>query len=147
MTALSASQVRAVSLIASGERYGAVAAAVGVDVATVYRWRRLPEVRAALEAELDGLREELRDGLVAAGRVALEALVHVASDLDSPASARVAAGRELLSRLAPARLDVDHEVSGVPWLADLRAVLEAAPDEVIDALAGEPSEPERWLLE
>lgn len=87
-------QQRAVDLLMQGTRAAEVAAAVGVDRVTVWRWRQMPEV----EAEINARRHELWDASIERLRSLVpQALETLASELEGKHRLRAA---ETLLRVA-----------------------------------------------
>lgn len=89
-------QAAVVAEIALGKTWKAAAAATGVSEATIARWMRLEQVRAAVreqQAEIVGSAARAAVGNIT---TALSVLLHVALDVAAPASARVAAARGFL---------------------------------------------------
>lgn len=97
LTNLQANQVKALEALAAGGSVDEAAAAAGVTVRTVYRWRTSPDFAGALRAaNAEGLRELAR--LVAASsREAVEYLRAVIADVKAPHGVRIRAAGQLLS--------------------------------------------------
>jgi transposase-like protein len=100
-TGLTAQQERALSLLAGGERVAAVAKAVGVDRATLWRWAKLPAFRRQLlELRLIAKRDveaAMRRNVLLATRV----LGKILRDSRAAARDRISAARVVLGAGLP----------------------------------------------
>ncbi len=114
---LTETQRHALRLCASGVRRGRVAELVGVDPATLWRWRQLAAWREGLAELLEAADAEAADDLRALRGAALEALAELLAD--APPAVRLAAAREVLARTGTAG-DTRR-----PALADLSTLTDA----------------------
>jgi transposase-like protein len=131
-TQLSSQQQQAAEMLAAGKPVAEVAQTIGVDRATVWRWRQLPEFQEHMN-ELRGLAwraaaDKLRQNAV----VAVDVLGSVLTDATVPARDRIAAAREVIRAAGPLFDPAPQgaptppvETGGVPALdhSDWRAVI------------------------
>lgn len=129
-------QRHALRLGVAGMRPGEIAVAVGVDPATVSRWRRLPAFREALvvaqrEADADAV-DELR----ALRSVAVATLRDLLGP-DVPGAVRLAAARDVLARTGAPPEDVAADMSEVKTAVKtaLRRELSQLSDEELFGIA------------
>ncbi len=122
-------QLRAARMIAMGESYNDIAAQLGIDRTTIYRWRKLPRFSEEVKVLIDTATQEGRNRVVRdiqdINDVVLSTLLDVAQN-DSSGGARVSAARALTElvdraeeRAQRAQNDVMRDQSG-----DIRALLE-----------------------
>ena len=96
---LTVQQVAAIAAIARGETYADAARTVGVDNATLWRWRKeKPEFSAALDEVMESLRDGIATGLIQAGSAALKTLADLAARADDE-GVRLKAATEVLNRI------------------------------------------------
>ncbi len=90
---------RALDVMLDGGTNTEVAAELGVDRVTVWRWRSRPEVIAILEHARRARVTEIAGRLQDAAHCALDLLVHAVRDDRVPIAVRVRAAAELLDRV------------------------------------------------
>lgn len=124
----------AAELLGSGHAVGVVSEQLGIDHATVWRWRQDPEFCALVEAARSRLVDSLRERLRAGAGQAIEALLAVASDEGAPPASRVSAATAILDRVGLARrTEVEATVAAT---TEIRVDLSGASLEQLAALAG-----------
>jgi predicted transcriptional regulator len=113
---------RAAILVASGERYEAVASELGIDERTVRRWAKdeqfAAQVRAVQAEVVRRAADKLADGMAVAASVLIELLDH------EDARIRMAAAKEVLGAASRVRAEMVVE--------DRLARLEAQAGELAD---------------
>jgi hypothetical protein len=95
---LTPAQEIAVAALLAGEPYKCAAEKAGVDVATLFRWGRVPGFAAEFKRRQEELREELTTKLLSLGWDACETLRVALNNSDS-APAQVAAAKMILNAL------------------------------------------------
>jgi len=128
--ALSAKQIQACELLASGLSYAAIAAALDINSATISKWLRTP----AFALELGTLRRQVYGStsaaIAAAALDAVAVLRFIATDPDAPLSARVSAASKLLDAATKtAQLDAQWDPVTVKELANRAMVMGIKADE------------------
>lgn len=89
----------ALAMLATGASVDQVAAKLGKSTRTIRRWVKSPELAGALaEAHVESI-ERCGAMLAHVGPAMLAAIVRIAQDESAPASARLAACRDILDRL------------------------------------------------
>jgi predicted transcriptional regulator len=95
---------RAAILVASGQRYEAVASELGIDERTVRRWAKdeqfAAQVRAVQAEVMRRAADKLADGMAVAANVLIELLVH------EDARIRMAAAKEVLCAASRVRAEM-----------------------------------------
>lgn len=110
--ALDPKQVRAIVLMSSGSTHGETAREVGVDPATLYRWRHNDaEFAAELAKSLDGQIEEARTVMRGAAARAVSRILYLMEDNGAPHAVQLKAATEMLDRIGvlAAKQDIDRE--------------------------------------
>lgn len=97
---LSEKQRTAIALLLTGKTNTATAEEIGVDRKTVWAWKQEPAFAAALNAELEALREAAQVRMLALAGKAFDALERMLANADTD-SARIAAVKLVLERLFP----------------------------------------------
>jgi transposase-like protein len=121
-------------LLAAGQTTQEIAAQLGCDEATVWRWRQRPDFCALVDASRARFVQTLRDELRRGSRQAIAALVEIASDPDAAPAARVSASTAILDRVGlPRRTEIEATVEGT---TEIRVDLSGATLEQLAALAG-----------
>ncbi len=93
---LTEAQRRAVDLLALGQRAGDVAQAVGTTVEEIAAWRQEPVFAAAMNVQLQDVRESTRQRLRALASMALDTVEQVLGDQGVPAQLRLQAALKVL---------------------------------------------------
>jgi len=96
VTSLKARQLQAVKLLALGTPANQVAERLEISVMTIYRWKRMPEFDARLNAIASSGLEEIAKTLNATALTAVETLQEVLCDMSQPAPTRMKAALGVL---------------------------------------------------
>lgn len=137
---LTAQQAIAIAALMRGETHEDAAREAGVSARTLYRWRAEDAAFAAeFKRRTDAITDHVQRQLKALSTKALRTLDKVMSDTDdegtpvNPAPARVAAAKEILSRVAPEQTETTIRA---PDLVDaFKAGIANADDDAIAKLA------------
>jgi len=98
--ALKARQLNAVQLLAVGTPAYQVAAKLEVSTMTIYRWQKLPEFEAKLNAIASSGLEEIAKKMNATALTAVETLQEIMCDLREPSSSRMKAAIGVLGAMS-----------------------------------------------
>lgn len=106
-------QRTAIGLLITGKTQAAVAEELGMNPRTIWEWKKDAAFAAALNAELEAIREAMQARILALADKALTALEQTLERSDSD-SARVAAARLVLDRLVPTSNAEEDRTSAGP---------------------------------
>ena len=133
--ALSAKQLEAVSLLAEGKTYAAIAAKLDINTATISKWLRLP----LFAIELATLRRQVYTAtsaaIAAAALDSIAVLRHIATDPDTVVSVRVTAASKLADlAIKSAAIDAAWDPVTVKELANRAMVMGLKADDFREEL-------------
>jgi hypothetical protein len=106
---LTASQSKAIALLAAGQTCAAVASELRIGERTLYRWRADPVFRIELDTQRRRIYEAVAGSVAAAAIDAVALLQRVVTDEDLSTSVRVTAAAKLIDA-AMKGLNFDHQL-------------------------------------
>lgn len=109
MSALRTNQRKALEVITAGGTVAQAAASAGVTETTIYNWKSENVFKQALQDANNRILADTVTALTVASVRAVEILIMVAEDADSPAGTRVSAARAILDSTIKVRELYDLE--------------------------------------